>query len=108
MDYYRGELYQEEGKMHGLRYRRWWTDEGNVFWLDWDKPVSHNSSLCYGVNKDVLLTMRGRDGIKFLIKESEFNVPTDRQLKEMKADGWWNEKIYNRPNEPMQLYYFKI
>lgn len=108
MDYYHGELYQDKGKLRGINFKRWWTSDGYVYWLDWDRPTNHKETLCYGVNEDILIDLRNLGAIKFIIKNSEFFVPTDKQLKEMKKDGWWNEKIFSRPNEPMKLYYFKI
>ena len=93
---------------HGIEYTDEYQGDGFVWDLKINHHMSHKGGLYYGLNSELIDSMRMGGVKQFVIHGNKFDLPSEQSLKQMKKDGDYMEKVFNYPDRPMKLYLFKI
>ena len=97
--------------INGLSYEEEIVDD-KIFWfVQIDKPFPKNDRLWFTLNKRFLEKARQRGVDKIVIKvidkEIWYSVPSEKELKEKKKRGEYEDRYYKYP-EPIILFQFQI
>ena len=92
---------------HGIQYDEEWREDGFIWDLKINHPLTHNGKLHYGLNSDLIESMRMGGVKQFVIHGVKFDLPSEQALKQMKRDGDYMEKVFNYPDRPMKMYLFR-
>lgn len=93
---------------HGIEYEEEWREDGYIWDLKIRHPMLHKGKMHYGLNLDLIESMRMGGVKQFVIHGNRFDLPSEQALKQMKKDGDYMEKVFNYPDRPMPLFLFKI
>ena len=97
--------------INGLQYHEEVVDD-KIFWfVQIDKPFPKNDSLWFTLNKRFLEKARQRGvdkiSVKVIDQERWFSVPSEKELKQKKKLGEYEERYFRYP-EPIVFYQFQI